>query len=895
MSPPRQRRPSDLRRFLSRHRYFAPALLWPLAGIVLWFALSAFMTARLDDEKAQAMATATEQAATRSRSYAAQLLRTLQQIDQLTLSLKLDWEASGAYLDLKQQQERGLYPRSALLYASIINRYGDSVSSTLAAYGDANFAEAEFFRYHRANANDGLTINKPSLGKRVERQVVRFTRRLTAGAEFDGVALVSVEPAYLTTFHDERSLRDGDFILVQLPDGTLIANTEDPAARRRSYVAAPSFGATEGTLLEPAEKFHDSEARIVAWKKLSDYPLVSMAAISEANALAGWRRMAEDYRNIMNLATLGIVAFTLTGMLLTARLSWRRRREEEARQIFRIATDAAQEGFYTMRPLYGADGEIVDFLFEDCNEHGAALFGMDVRALRGHRLSSILDENYRSEIFALYMHAMEAGYYEDEFRVPKHSPLRASWVNRRYMRVGEGLAVTLRDISRAKEHELALSRVANTDALTSLPNRHWLGGFLPEAVERAARQHRTLAVMFIDLDNFKNINDSLGHEAGDALLQAAARRLKEVVRATDHVVRLGGDEFTIILEGPHGDEDVARVARQVVKTISAPYELGGVAGQHVNASIGISMYPQDGGDGETLLRHADIAMYAAKAAGKGRFQFYQPHLSDSLFLKLAREHALREAIDKDQFVVHYQPRVSTRAGRLNSLEALVRWHHPERGLVGPDSFIGLAEDTGLIVRLGEMVVEKVCAQLAEWRRRGLGPVPVSVNVSGLQLREGGLSACIADALSRHRIDPRLLEVELTESSVIDKGRATAEELAALRELGIKLSVDDFGTGYSSLAQLQQLDVDVLKVDRAFTSALGKSEEGEVLFRAIVSMAGALDISVVAEGVETAEQLHALQSLECDEVQGYLVSKALPAHEVPSLIARRYLFPASATA
>ncbi|GIZ50128.1 hypothetical protein NCCP691_01420 [Noviherbaspirillum aridicola] len=889
------RRPADLRRYLSRHRYFAPALLWPLAGILLWLALDAFMASRLQDEKAEAMAAATEQAATRSRSYAAQLLRTIQQIDQLTLSLKLDWEASGAQLDLEQQQERGLYPRSAMLYASIIDRHGDSVSSTLAAFGDASFAGDEFFHYHRTHPDNGLTINKPVKGKRINRQVVRFSRRIDADGEFDGVALVSVEPAYLTTFHDERSLRDGDFISVQLPDGTLLANTEDHAAVRRSYVEAPSFGPTEGTVLEPASKFFDREARIVAWKKLSEYPLVSMAAISETNALAGWQRVAESYRNIMSMATLGIAAFSLTGMLLTARLSWRRQREEVVRQIFRTATEAAQEGFYTMRPLYGRDGKIVDFVYEDCNEHGAALLGTDVRSLRGKRLSQTLDESYRKEIFDLYLHAMETGYYEDEFRVPKISPLRASWVNRRYVRAGDGLAVTLRDISKSKEHELALSRVANTDALTSLPNRHWLGAFLPDALERAARQHRTLAVMFIDLDNFKNINDSLGHEAGDMLLKAAARRLREVVRAADHVVRLGGDEFTIVLEGPHGTEDVARVARQVVRTISAPYELGGVAGQHVNASIGISMFPADGADGDTLLRHADIAMYAAKAAGKGRFEFYQPHLSDSLFLRLAKEHALREAIDKDQFVVHYQPRVSTRAGRLNSLEALVRWHHPERGMIGPDDFIGLAEDTGLIVRLGELVIDNVCAQLAEWGRRGLGPVPVSVNVSGIQLREGGLSAFIAAALARHRIDPRLLEVELTESSVIDKGRATAHELSALRELGIKLSVDDFGTGYSSLAQLQQLDVDVLKVDRAFTSAVGKSEEGAVLFRAIVSMADALDISVVAEGVETREQLHALQSLDCDEVQGYLVSKALPAHEVPSLIARRYLFPASATA
>lgn len=895
MTIPRVRQLSETRRFLSRHRYFAPALLWPLAGILLYAALGLFMTSRLAQEKSEALADATEQATTRSRSYAAQLLRTVQQLDQLTLSLKLDWEANGTKIDLAQQQESGLYPRSALLYASVIDRSGTILSSTLNVHGGISFADEAFFRYHRDTEDNGLTINKPVLGKHGESLVVRFTRRLNAGSEFDGVALVSVEPPYLTTYHDENSLNAGDFISVQMPDGTLLATTEDPGAAGRNYLEGPSFVAIEGATLEPAEKFLDRQARIVAWKKLSDYPLVSMAAISESNALAGWQRIADSYRNIMEMAGLGIVAFSLTGMAVTARLSWRRRREEEARQIFRTATDAAHEGFYTTRPLYAHDGTLVDFMFEDCNEHGAALFGTSVAAMRGSRLSQHLDAAYIGEILALYKKALDDGYYEDEFRVPSVSPLRANWISRRYMRAGDGVAVTLRDISRSKEHELALSRIANTDTLTSLPNRHWLSGFLPDALERAGIQQRMLAVMFIDLDNFKNINDSLGHEAGDELLKAAARRLRSAVRANDHVVRLGGDEFTIILETPHEVDDVARVARQVVRAIGDPYDLGRAPGQHVNASIGISLYPRDGTDGETLLRHADLAMYAAKDAGKGRFHFYQPHLSDSLFLKLAKEHALREAIEKDQFVIHYQPRVSTRGGQLNSLEALVRWHHPERGLVAPDAFIGLAEDTGMIVRLGEMVIEKVCAQLAEWHRRGLGAVPVSVNVSGLQLKEGGLAACIAGAIAEHRLDPRLLEIELTESSVIDKGRVATAELAALRELGIKLSVDDFGTGYSSLAQLQQLDVDVLKVDRAFTSALGKSQEGEVLFRAIVSMAGALDICVVAEGVETAEQLHTLQSLECDEIQGFLVSRAIPASEVPPLFARPSLFPASVTA
>jgi EAL domain-containing protein (putative c-di-GMP-specific phosphodiesterase class I) len=321
--------------------------------------------------------------------------------------------------------------------------------------------------------------------------------------------------------------------------------------------------------------------------------------------------------------------------------------------------------------------------------------------------------------------------------------------------------------------------------------------------------------------------------------------------------------------------------------------IAGTGGNHVNASIGVSMFPQDGKDSETLIKHADVAMYAAKAAGKGWYQFYQAHLSDSLILKLNKEAALRKAIECDEFVLHYQPRVSTYTGTLSSIEALVRWNHLERGLIMPLEFIDTAEDTGLILRLGEIVIEKACAQLAQWQLQHLAVVPISINVSGLQIKEGKVSALLAQGMERHRIDPSLIEIELTESTMIGNEKAVSDELQAIRSLGVKLLIDDFGTGHSSLAQLQRLDVDILKVDRAFTKSLDDGAEGEALFKAIVSMAGALDMGVVAEGVETTEQLRVLQSLSCDEIQGHLVSKPLPANEMASLMLKRIFFsPAS---
>jgi predicted signal transduction protein with EAL and GGDEF domain len=366
--------------------------------------------------------------------------------------------------------------------------------------------------------------------------------------------------------------------------------------------------------------------------------------------------------------------------------------------------------------------------------------------------------------------------------------------------------------------------------------------------------------------------------------------LRAAVRASDHVARLGGDEFVVILEQVEAVDCVARVAKSIIASISRPFQLAAGTGNEINASIGISLFPEDGADAEHLLKHADIAMYAAKAAGKGRYAFYHTHLSETLVLRLDKERALRIAVENDDFVVHYQPRVGLHSGVLTSMEALVRWNRPDQGMVYPSQFIDMAEDIGLIVRLGELVIEKVCAQLARWKAEGLDPVPVSVNVSPQQLKSGTVSSFIRSCLKRHGIDARLLEVELTESAVIDRSVVISDELAALREQGIKLMIDDFGTGYSSMAQLHRLDVDVLKVDSAFTRALSESEEGHLLFGAIVSMANALDMCVVAEGVETGEQLDALESLSCDEVQGHIVSKAVSAGETANLLLKRLLLP-----
>jgi diguanylate cyclase (GGDEF)-like protein len=396
-------------------------------------------------------------------------------------------------------------------------------------------------------------------------------------------------------------------------------------------------------------------------------------------------------------------------------------------------------------------------------------------------------------------------------------------------------------------------------------------------------------LLFVDLDDFKNVNDTLGHAAGDEVLRSVAARLQSVLRPSDSVVRLGGDEFTVILEPIVHDADAARVAVRIEEAMRQPFELsrGTIS---LGASIGISLYPRDGEDAEALLKNSDIAMYRAKAEGKGHHRFFEPGLFESLKARLDTERALAKALEEDQFLLVYQPRVSTGNGELRAMEALVRWLHPERGLVPPSEFIPLAEQTGLIVRLGALVAERACAQIARWRAQRLPLVPISINVSSRQFAEGGMADAIADCLARHGVPPDLLEVEITESSMMGENADVLASLAGIRKLGVKLLVDDFGTGYSSLSQLQRLDMDGLKIDRSFTAELCRTTEGDVFVRAIVSMAHALGMNVVAEGVETTGQLRVLQSLSCNEVQGYLISRPVAAVEVPGLLHKRFLFP-----
>lgn len=880
----------------TRRGFWASVLAAALGSLVI-LAIVLRTQDQLQQEEQAARTFAARQAQSLANSYAAQLLHLAEQIDQVSRSLVFAWNDHPDQINLQRDRERGLMPRRDDFFVFLLGANGAVVASSTPLPGSVRLGTQDFFRQQRAGCCTGLLISPRVLSPLTGREMVRFSRRLERpDGRFAGVALVSVAPDFLATFQDEALQGSHDFVSARLDSGPVLATRlgRGSSERRIFYKRHPSFPGVSGVMLEPGEKFHDDRPRFVAWRKIPGYPLVALSGLSEEGMLATYRDLARNAWRNAAITTSLLALLTVAGILLFSRLAARRRAEEEVRVTYRLATEAANEGFYMLRPLFSGD-RLDDLQIEDCNERAASLLNMARERLLGARASTVLIHGHQQDLLALCDKAIAHGHFEEEFRVPA-GWMRSPWVFRRAVHVGSGIALTLRDISDAKAHEQALSDLANIDALTRLPNRHWLMNFLPPAVRRATVGHGALALFFIDLDNFKTVNDTQGHEAGDELLQQAAARIRRAVRASDHVARLGGDEFTVVLERFDSDQDVAQVAATIVGTLAQPFTLAMSSGNQVSASIGISVFPRDGHDPELLLKHADVAMYAAKAAGKGRFQFYHPELSDALLLRLDRERALRRAVEQGEFVMHYQPRVDARSGRLTSFEALIRWQHPERGLVMPGEFIDLAEDTGLVLPLGNWVMREVVSQLAAWQADGERPVPVSVNVSPQQLRSDQLADDFLRALRERAVAPALLEIEVTESAVVDRSAQVTRQLDVLRSSGVRLMIDDFGAGHSSLAQLHRLDVDVLKVDRGFTTALSEqpaqagSSEGALLYRAILSMAEALGMKVVAEGVETLSQLRQLRAMGCDELQGYLISHPLPAAKVPALLRQSVLPP-----
>ncbi|MDB5863340.1 MAG: response regulator receiver modulated sensor-containing diguanylate [Betaproteobacteria bacterium] len=515
------------------------------------------------------------------------------------------------------------------------------------------------------------------------------------------------------------------------------------------------------------------------------------------------------------------------------------------------------------------------------------LTGRAAADLEGRNWVEVVHVDDRERVEREWARKGESGDFDVEFRIA-HTDGTERWAHSRAFPVRNAcgevhrIAGVTEDVTERKQAQERLLHLAHYDQLTALPNRVLFHDRLLQAVAQAQRNAWTIAVLSLDIDRFKVVNDTLGHAVGDKLLQQVAQRLRACVRGADTIGRLGGDEFAVILSGLGTLQDAGTIARHVLASVAEPY---GIDGHEIfaTASIGIALYPADSREVDTLMRDADAAMYSAKAAGRNACRFYKAEMNARALEKMEMERRLRHALEREEFFLHYQPKVDLATGEIAGLEALLRWNSPESGIVSPGDFIPLLEETGLIVPVGEWVLRAACAQLAAWKAAGVKAVPVAVNLSSRQFHEQDLCELVGRTLREHDVAPHLLELEITESVAMHNAEASIATLRELKALGVDLAIDDFGTGYSSLSYLKRLPIDTVKIDRSFVTDLASNPDDASIAKAIVDMAHNLHLKVVAEGVETAAQLSFLSSNGCDQIQGYYFSRPCDASAITEML------------
>ncbi len=555
---------------------------------------------------------------------------------------------------------------------------------------------------------------------------------------------------------------------------------------------------------------------------------------------------------------------------------------EDDRTIREMVTLILRQGFPELRLLLAENGAEGLALYE---QERPEIVVTDVRmpvmdGIQMARGIRQLDESARiilltaSSDTSLILEAIDLGVNHYVLKPIDTAKLRAT--------IEQSLA-GLRLERQLREQEEHIRQMAYSDPLTGLANRQLFNELLHQALAQAGRHHRPLAVLFLDLDRFKLINDTLGHGVGDLLLQAAARRLRECCRRErDIVARRGGDEFIILLPELDDLQEPARVAQKIVDAFARSFVLP----EHelfISTSVGVSIFPHDGRDGESLIHNADLAMYRAKEAGRSRYHLYTPAMDVQASRRLALESCLRQALERDEFLLYYQPKVNIKTGRVASIEALARWHHPEFGMVPPTQFIPLAEETGLIVPIGEWVLRTACLQNRAWQEEGFPPMRVSVNFSPRQFQQLDLAEMVERVLADTGLEPRWLELEVTENLMLQNEDYAIATLSRLSEAGVNISIDDFGTGFSTFSYIKKLPIHTLKIDQSFVSDIDSNQSDAAIVTAVIRMAQSLHLNVIAEGVETESQRCLLDALDCPEMQGHLFSRALPAEEIAKVL------------
>jgi diguanylate cyclase (GGDEF)-like protein/PAS domain S-box-containing protein len=844
----------------------------PLFALMLLVAIWLVSFHEIDAEREHAQEAAADTLRELLGTYEAQVARSLDGIDQTLRMLKYAVERKGALGALPELGREGLLPPGVVFVVSIVDRDGMTVASNPRAL-PISVAGQPYFTFHQERDSGVTYVSQAARDAANTEWHLHFTRRIDdAAGNFAGIVIVETDPAYFTSSYERSRLGERGMLGLVGADGVV---------RALRIGDQMSFGQRMTLRAEPAG-LPNALNRYSGMRALHGVPLNVLVGLDETELMAGFERQRRE-----KLWEAGIASAVLVfGTALLWLWSWQGARNRahvrRAQETYAAASAASLDAFFVMREVRDAGGDIVDFIFVDANVRAEQMTGYSKQRLCGMTLSSLMPQARSNGMFEHLVHVTRiGGVHEQEWEstIPQ---LRARWLHQQVVPVEGGIVAIVRDISERKLAEERMLHLAHHDTLTGLPNRSLIADRLELSIAQAQRNGGAVLVAFIDLDGFKLVNDCLGHNAGDELLKVVAGRMGGCLRAGDTVGRFGGDEFVLLLSEAGLVADAAPVLERVREAVLQSISLCGQEVQ-VSCSIGVAVYPNDGGDAETLLMHADAAMYRAKDMGKNNCQFYTGEMNAHIEQKLALLEGLRGALDDNQFRLVYQPKVDLRSGRVFGVEALVRWEHPEHGVIGPDRFIPLAEESGMIVALGEWVLRTACAQNRAWQDAGLAPLCISVNVSPRQFEEQQLVPRVARALADSGLAAEWLELEVTEGVIMRDLQGAVAKMAELRAMGVSLSIDDFGTGYSSLSALKSFPISTLKIDKSFVRDLGRSEGDEAIASSIIGLAHRLKLRVIAEGVETEQQRSFLRENGCDEMQGYLFSRPLPPEQLLKLL------------
>jgi diguanylate cyclase (GGDEF)-like protein/PAS domain S-box-containing protein len=853
----------------------------PMFTVLLLIAIWAATFHFIENERVAARAMSAESVRELSETYEAQVARSVNGIEQTLKVLKYAAERKGALGALPELGAHGLLPSGLVFVVSIVDAQGNTVASNPRAMA-ISVAGESYFKFHRDEKTATTYVAQTMRDKANKDWHLHFTRRLEdENGHFAGIVIVEVDPAYFTSAY-ERS-RQGDLGMLGLvgADGVVRSMRVGDKVSWGQPVD-PRMMAGGG---EPLASPWDGVSRYTAMRPLRGYNLSVFAGLAEEEQMAGFRKQrAEHFREAV-LASGLLVLVGAMGWIWSWQGAKARRRIRRAHETYAAASEANMDAFFVLRAIRNRHGEIADFKFTAVNPRAQQLTGRSKPELMGQTFCNWLPAARHNGMFERLVQITRDGGVHQEEAHNAMPQFKAEWLAWQVVGVEGGVVAIVRDISERMRNEARIVHMAHHDTLTGLPNRSLIADRLQQAVFDAERQGQSVLVAFIDLDSFKLVNDTLGHNAGDELLKVVAGRMVDCVRRNDTVGRFGGDEFVLVL--PHVDNNPSALVPLLEKILAAVVEPIMLEGQkmQVSCSIGVALYPRDGRDADALMMHADMAMYRAKEAGKNNCQFYTHEMNASLEEKMALMDGLRKALAENQLRLAYQPKVELETGRIFGVEALLRWQHPQRGTVSPDQFIPLAEECGMILPIGEWVLREACQQARAWQDAGLEPINISVNVSPRQFDDCRLVGRVADALRDSGLAPRWLELEVTESMVMRDVTQSVAKMRELEAMGIALAIDDFGTGYSSLAALKSFPISRLKIDKSFVRDLASNEDDQAIARAIISLSHQLHMRVIAEGVETEQQRSFLQQNGCDEVQGYLYGRPVTQQEIAALLPR----------